>query len=66
MRDIRDIRDVNGAIAPSVPAAVTAIPVPLAIGYGVCKNRMVCHCSGYRGMNNQPCQVCGCGFGMHW
>jgi hypothetical protein len=33
---------------------------------GVCSNRMVCHCTGYRGMNNQPCQVCGCGYGAHY
>lgn len=41
-------------------------PAPPAAGYGVCSNRMVCHCTGYRGMNGQPCQVCGCGFGAHY
>jgi hypothetical protein len=41
-------------------------PAPLKAGYGVCSNRMVCHCTGYRGMNNQPCQACGCGFGAHY
>jgi hypothetical protein len=52
-----------GKLASIEPAI---IPAPLTLGYGACSNRMVCGCAAYRGMNNQPCQNCGHGFGAHY
>jgi hypothetical protein len=57
---------INITVGNASPGESASIPTPLTMGYGVCSNRMTCHCTGYRGMNSQPCQVCGCGFGAHY
>jgi len=38
----------------------------IVAGYGACYHRMVCGCASYKGMNSQPCQFCGHGFGEHY